>query len=330
LTGRAWGYWTRGKLDILRRYLDAFTTTTKNKASERIYIDAFAGQADNRDRLTGEPIEGSARIALSTQDPPFTRLHFFETADSAPKLEASLRRDFPGRQFVVHGGDCNLLIPEVLTGLRDLSWAPTFAFVDPNGMEAQWGTLEALADFRRARKTKVELWLLFAAPMFARVLRVDGAAVRPEDAAAIDAMYGTVDWRNIYRSRLAGDIEPADAREQYLNLMRWRLETVLGYAWTHPLEVRNERGNPIYYMVFATDHAVGTRIMSDLYAGAAAEFPAMREQSRRLRRRMDEKAHGVLSLFGEDDSSLAAPPEPGEKFYEHEPPWQPWFLKADH
>ena len=51
MTKRAWGYWTKGKLDILRRYLDAFTTATKLKASERIYIDAFAGIPGNRDRI---------------------------------------------------------------------------------------------------------------------------------------------------------------------------------------------------------------------------------------------------------------------------------------
>lgn len=45
MEARTWGYWTRGKLDLLRRYLDAFTTTTKYKVDERIYIDAFAGQA---------------------------------------------------------------------------------------------------------------------------------------------------------------------------------------------------------------------------------------------------------------------------------------------
>jgi three-Cys-motif partner protein len=328
MAGRSWGYWTRGKLDLLRRYLDAFTTTTKNKVSERIYIDAFAGQAENRDRLTGEPIEGSARIALSIDDPPFTRLHFFETADNAPRLEAALRRDFPGRRFEVHGGDCNVLIPEVLRTLQDVSWAPTFAFVDPNGMEAAWSTLKAVAEFRRG-KTKAELWLLFAAPMFSRVLRVDGTEVRPEDAAAIDAMFGTRDWREIYEARLVRQILPADARHEYLNLMRWRLQTILGYRWTHPLEVRNERGSPIYYMVFATDHDVGTKIMSDLYARAAAEFPAMREETRRVRRRQEEAERGVLSLFGEDDTELDAPPKPGERFYEHEPPWTPWFLEAE-
>lgn len=217
----------------------------------------------------------------------------------------------------------------MLATLGSLAWAPTFAFVDPNGMEAAWSTLVALANFRRHQKTKVELWLLFAAPQFARLLRVDGTEVRSEDVSAIDRIYGTADWQHIYEARLAGDIEPGEARDEYVNLMRWRLEHDLGYRWTHPLEVRNEQGGLIYFMVFATDHSVGTKIMSDLYAGAAAEFPAMRQDARRLRRRLDEKAHGVQSLFGEDESQLDAPAKPGERFYEHEPPWRPRHLTPD-
>jgi three-Cys-motif partner protein len=325
VAGREWGYWTRGKLDILRRYLDAFTTAT-TKSPERIYIDAFAGQVENRDRLTQKVIEGSARIALSIANPPFTRLRFFETRENAPALEAALRRDFSDRDFEVFGGDCNVLIPEMLGELSEYSWAPTFAFVDPNGMEAAWTTLEALAEFRRERKTKVELWLLFAAPMFTRVLRVDGAPTRAEDIAAIDAMFGCRDWHAIYEARLALDIDPAAARREYLNLMRWRLEQVLGYTWTHPLEVRNEAGQPIYYMIFATDHPAGTRIMSDLYAKAAEEFPAMRVEARRTRRSIDDAEAGVGRLFNDDDLELRGPVRTGERFYEHEPPWRPPLL----
>ena len=326
MSRRAWGYWTRGKLDILRKYLDAFTTTTKNKAGERIYLDAFAGQAENVDRLTGTPIEGSARIALTIDDPPFTRLHFFEVSERAPALDAALRVDFPDRQFEVHGGDCNTQIPSALDALSDLSWAPTFAFIDPNGMEAAWTTLEAIARFRESRKTKVELWLLFAVPQFSRLLRVDGTEVRSEDVETINRLFGTEQWQAIYQARLNETIEPSEAREEYLNLLRWRLENVLGYRWTHPLEVRNERGVIIYYMVFATDHPAGTKIMSDLYGAAAADFPAMRAETRRLRQRQEEEAQGVQSLFGEEDSTLEAPPRAGERFYEHEPPWRPWFV----
>ncbi|MDE0205517.1 MAG: three-Cys-motif partner protein TcmP [Candidatus Tectomicrobia bacterium] len=37
------GPWTQEKLDILRRYLDAYTTALKNQPFTLTYIDAFAG-----------------------------------------------------------------------------------------------------------------------------------------------------------------------------------------------------------------------------------------------------------------------------------------------
>lgn len=325
---RAWGYWTRGKLDVLRRYLDAYTTASKG-LPERIYLDAFAGEPNNEERLTGMSIDGSARIALSIDDPPFTRVRLFEQERTAAALEAALRADFPDRDLKVHGGDCNERIPDALAELSNLSWAPTFAFVDPNGHEAEWRSLKALSQFRPAHLTKTELFLLFAAPMFTRLLRVDGTPVRPEDETAIEALFGTSEWRHIYEARLARELEPSQARDEYLNLMRWRLERQLGYRWTHPLEVRNERGQIIYHMIFATDHEAGDRIMRNIYAQAAAEFPAMREQARRLRKQQRESEIGVMSLFGESDDDYYAPPKPGERFYEYEAPTRPWFMAAD-
>lgn len=323
---RLWGYWTKGKLDILRRYLDAFTTTTKHKSDERIYIDAFAGEQENRLRLTGEPLQGSARIALSIENPPFTRLRFFETETNASVLESLLRSEFPNRDLKVLGGDCNELIPGELDRLAPFNRVPTFAFIDPNGMEAEWRTLKALARFKEGHRWKAEILYYFAPPMFTRVLPVDGQPVRDDNAAKIDRLYGTEDWRFIYEARLCKDIEPWQARQEYLNLMRWRMENALGYEWTLPIEVRNERGIVIYYMVFATDHEAGERIMGSVYAQAAEEFPMMRERSRRLRKQQENKARGVTSLFGEDDKELWGPILPGERFYEHEPPTRPWFL----
>src|SRR5687767_11553113 len=55
---RSWGYWTEGKLDILARYLDRFTTTTKYKADARIYLDAFAGEGHGTRSLLSNPLLG--------------------------------------------------------------------------------------------------------------------------------------------------------------------------------------------------------------------------------------------------------------------------------
>jgi three-Cys-motif partner protein len=322
---RYWGFWTRGKLELLRRYLDAFTTTTKNKSTERIYLDVFGGQPENRDRLTNDLLDGSARIALSIDDPPFTRLRFLEVEPYATRLRTTLEEDFPDRDFQVVAGDCNATIRPTLQELAHLSWAPTFAFVDPNGPDTHWSTMQALATFKRKDRPKTEIWLLLAAGMFMRNLRTDGS-VRPEDADQLTRMYGTDQWKTIYAARVAGDLTPAEARDEYVNLMRWRLERELGYKWTHPLEVFNEKGSSIYHMIFATDHQVGTQIMTSLYSAALSEFPAMRQAARQQRARLEEEAAGVHTLFGEQLDELSGPLRRGERFYEYVPPTPPYGI----
>ena len=139
----------------------------------------------------------------------------------------------------MYAGDCNKRIVCALDELRDqgLAWAPTFAFIDPNGLEARWSTLERLAQFRTG-KYKTELFLLFSPQMFSRLLPVQGNPLRPEDEEAIDAVFGIGAWRQIYDSRLAESLSGRQAHEEYLNLMRWRLETDLD---TSGLTLSNSR-----------------------------------------------------------------------------------------
>ena len=143
-------------------------------------------------------------------------------------------------------------------------------------------------------RTKVELWMLFPDPLFARMLPTSGE-IRAEDDRTITEMFGDPHWHAIWLAKLAGDVGPAEARSECVNLMRWRLENALGYTWTHQLEVRNTGGVPIYHMIFATDSRPGHDIMSHLYNQAAAEFPAMAEEARLLRERRQREAYANTS-----------------------------------
>jgi hypothetical protein len=170
--------------------------------------------------------------------------------------------------------------------------------------------------------SKVELWLLFPTPQFVRLLpQSSDREPRPQDVDRISRMFGTDRWLQIYMSQRLGEISAAEAREEYVNLMRWRLERVLSYRWTHPLLVRNEANRPIYTMIFATDNEAGTRIMSSLYARAAAEFPAMRREARLQRQELENERRGIRTLFSISD--LDVPVARNERFYEHQPPWDP-------
>ncbi|MFN8159963.1 MAG: three-Cys-motif partner protein TcmP [Solirubrobacterales bacterium] len=313
---RSWGFWTEAKLAILRSYLPSFLRASKGRATEFVYLDAFAGEGHGTSRLTGEAFPGSARIALDVDVAGgFTKLRFFEQANKAAELEQRLRADYPGRDIKVYGGDCNQTIATALAELHPIRWAPTFAFIDPDGMELAWDTLKQLAAHKLGYKKpgsgpeyKVELWLLFPTQGLIRMLALDDERLLPNHESAATRLFGTEAWRHVYARRRAGRLDPAEAKEEYVNLMRWRLVHDLGYAKTHPFELKNTAGGTIYHMIFATDNAAGDRIMADIYTAAARTIPAMQREAH------DRKSGQIP--FELDDPAAAAT-------YEHAPPWEP-------
>ena len=108
---RSWGYWTRAKLQMLKDYLDRFLIASQSQR-ERVYLDAFAGQGEGRDRLTGEEFLGSARIALEAgHGAGFTKYRYFELNETrARELEQRLQDDYPDRDIKVDPGDSNATI----------------------------------------------------------------------------------------------------------------------------------------------------------------------------------------------------------------------------
>ena len=74
------GSWTGKKLEILARYLDAYTRALKNQPFKLLYIDAFAGTGfvEFQDDDAKYLIDGSAAIAANVNDKPFDSLVFVE------------------------------------------------------------------------------------------------------------------------------------------------------------------------------------------------------------------------------------------------------------
>jgi three-Cys-motif partner protein len=231
-----------------------------------------------------------------------------------------LAGEFADRDFTVTAGDCNDSIHGVLSDLSSVAWAPTFAFIDPNGTDVKWTTLEQLARFRVRSNNKVELWMLFPAGLLMRNLP-KSKDPRPKDVEELTEAYGSDQWQVIYEMYRAGTLDGSSAREEYVNLLRWRLENVLGYTYTHQFDVRNEAGSSIYHLVFATCNGVGNKIMSHLYGRAAREFPAMRAEAQRLRQEHRDAEHGKVALF--DSSHFETNRVSDEDLYEHRPPWPP-------
>lgn len=313
---RGWGYWTEAKLEILSAYLPAFSTASK-RAGKTVYLDLFAGNEANQRRDTGQDLSGSAVRALETA-PALALLYFFELPRVAAKLEERLLSRFPGRQFEVVPGDCNKTLEVTLASLRaaDLRWAPTFVFIDPYSTTAlHWRTLEKPADFKRDKNYKVELWLLFYGSAIPRLRPLDD----PAQAASPTRMFGTDEWIAISDAREAGMLNAEQARYEYTNLMRWRLQKVLGYARTHTLEVKNTSGAYLYDLIFATDNAAGDKIMGDIYRAALGRNERMRQEAYEIRR---DRRSGQSRLEGLDVEGR--PADDTDPAYVHEEPTPPY------
>ena len=109
------GAWTNQKLEVIRKYLSAYTTALKNQPFTTVYIDAFAatGYRELKDEerkdqllfpdLAGEDsqrfLEGSAVIALRTK-PRFSKYYFVERRSARYPRRGRGR----GRQDRQHGG----------------------------------------------------------------------------------------------------------------------------------------------------------------------------------------------------------------------------------
>jgi three-Cys-motif partner protein len=324
---RPWGFWTESKLDMLSSYLPAFTTASK-RARPTVYLDLFAGQDMNNSRDTGKPIDGSLRRALETL-PPLGVVRGFELQRTrARSLQAAYRRAFPERDVLVHPGDVHQTLGPALGELSKYRWSPTFAFVDPDGVEARWELLEALAAHKAPRQTKVELFLLLASPQIVRVVNdhLDPANLEHAEQQVTD-LFGCTDWHPILTARRSGALDAAQTRDELTNLMRWRLEQTLGYRYTHTLRLTNVQGVPLYDMVFATDHPVGDKIMRSVYRTAAARFPRMRQEARARRRDRQERDAGGSALFTHEELMSDAPLATNET-YEHTAPTPPYRHEA--
>jgi three-Cys-motif partner protein len=292
-----WGWWTQHKLNILGDYLQSFATAASNKASERIYLDLFAGSPENVSRETKEPILGSIHRAIAAT-PPFTRICGFELPAKARHLDADLRRRYPDRHEIkIYPGDCNDKINEALRDLAGVRWAPTFAFVDQYDHEVHWNTLKQLATFKHPNRTKAEIWILYGTSFYARGLRLQQATIDTGYASELTKMVGSEEWRDIAEGRRRQFLDPEQWRAEIVNLMRWRLERTLGYRYSRALTVRNTNGSDLYSMIFATDHDVGEKIMKFLYGKSPAQQEALRQHALMVRRDKKRRDRGQDTMF---------------------------------
>ncbi|WP_239656782.1 three-Cys-motif partner protein TcmP [Mycobacterium riyadhense] len=298
------------------------------RAINAIYAKLLSGQAL---AMVGVWLEQDALDVLGTLSTIHRRLDVARSRAVHPSTghvdrlcpPCALAERFPNdNRYRVIKGDCNQTIDGVLQELQPIRWAPTFAFLDQQGAEIHWRTIERLARFRENKNGwKTELWILMSPTMIARGVRGTNAE---EFEQQVSKLYGGEDWLRIVRALRARTITADEYRQEMVNLLRFQLETILGYRHTHRIPMKMSTNKmTIFDMVFATDHDTGDRIMRHLYNLAAQREPEMMRRAQAAKAETEAEKAGLIGLFPAGDLEVKPSNTLGQVLWTPQPTWDP-------
>lgn len=278
------GYWSIQKLDILGKYLPAYSKIM-NKQSwcpGYFYVDAFTGTIYPQDKETDEYLAGSPIRALETE-PPFSRYYFIEKDQARFKKATELGTEYQHRNVVAIHGDCNeilrgRIIPELAADGRQRA----LVFLDPYGLNVNWVTVQSLAETRQC-----DVFINFPVMGVLRNLPRDQ---RPEDEKlkCICNVFGDERWGcDLYSSHevptLMGDtitrwVRAANIEEMIVCDYIERLHTCFEFV-TKPRLMTNSKSATLYALVLASQNNTAIKIMNAIF-NKSEQNPIKRPGSR--------------------------------------------------
>lgn len=197
------GSWTEIKLDILRKYLQFYTTALKKQNFELLYIDAFAGSGSRTEDIPEAPFfsesaqkltyDGSAKIALDI-DPAFDRYLFVEKNAGRCEALSRLKQNYPERHIQIDNNDANQVIQTLAN--KPIWYKNKYRgviFLDPYGNQIEWQTLEAIA----STKT-FDVWLLFPLSGVYRQTPLDHRKLEDYKKDNLNKLFGTDEWETAF------------------------------------------------------------------------------------------------------------------------------------
>ncbi len=264
------GKYAKEKLDILKRFLYMFTTSMRKKSWTALnYIDLEAGPGKNRLRETNEIVLGSPLLALTTEH-PFDNYFFVEKkGENFESLQIRANESPLAGRIKMYHGDCNMEINNIVRDIKLIdsrskadSWGSlNLVFIDPQGLEVNWETIEVLA-----RQTRSDLIINFSTSGITRNIKEQSQS---SNETKIDRFFGTREWRQIYE-QLPNRLNYTEVRRKMLDFYSKRLSE-LSYLTTLPngeYIVLNSKNRQLYSLICASKNPLGV----DFFAEAAAKF----------------------------------------------------------
>ncbi len=261
------GPWSEIKLDILRKYANAYTRILKaNKMiREYSYIDAFAGAGIHYRKGTNEAIPGSPLNALSV-DPPFTNYHFI---DMDPERTDNLKdlAELQNRSNVcVYNGDCNeILLREIFPRIQYSKYTRGLCLLDPYAINLDWNVI-----LEAGRSKAIEIFINFMVmDMNMNILKHDKTRVTETQKERMNRFWGDSSWEQVAyttENDLFGHAEKT-SNEDLACAYKKRLKDVAGFQYVaDPLSMRNNKGATVYYLFYASPNSTGGKIVNEIFA----------------------------------------------------------------
>ena len=260
------GAWTLEKLDILGKYLDAYTTVLKNQPFKLMYIDAFAGSGrialpggEADDEIYGF-VSGSAERAVKIDGQPFDKLIFVEKEPDRCAELKNLRAAYSGRDIRIEQSEANAFLNKLNEDWR--RWRGVL-FLDPFATEVEWSTIEKIAGFHA-----LDTWILFPVSAIARILPT---SMLPDDISdgwsiRLTRVFGDQSWRELYRENpqrsLFGGVEHErdSGVDGLLAIYKSKLTSLFGDRFLRQSRtLKNSKNSPLFELLFCVGNPKGIR-----------------------------------------------------------------------
>ena len=247
------GEWTVEKLDILSKYLSAYSIALKNFSFSKIYIDAFAGTGKIIVDETEEEITGSVRLSLNSEN-KFDEYIFIEKKKSfAEELQYIVNNEYAelSNQISIIHGDWNNKLIEIC---KTIDWNNNRAvlFLDPYATEVKWETLKAVA-----ATEAIDLWYLFPFSATQRMLKKDGM-IDEKWKLKLNSLFGDDGWFDRFYAPndqinfFGNDTMIKNVNKEGLSsYIKERLNTIFPVVAKNPRLLYNTMNSPLFLFCFA-------------------------------------------------------------------------------
>jgi three-Cys-motif partner protein len=229
----------------------------------RNYIDLFAGPGKCLLRESGAVHLGSPLISLTTTY-PFTDYFFVDTdSTNINALRQRCSHSPLCDRIRYYTDDGNVVVQEIVDLIQSVDrqripgqWSSlNLAFLDPEGLELQWGTVATLAQLYT-----MDLIIHYPQGGLNRYMKQASATQTP---TLVDLFFGDTEWRVIYKKWQDKQIHFGIHR-LLMDHYKEKLQD-LGYKETlrddevmdEPLIRNSKRQAPLYRLLFASKHPLG-------------------------------------------------------------------------